>query len=337
MKPRPAGAALQALRIVTGAAFGLTLLGSTGCSQLIASQAFNAPNQSRLVQAFSGPDRQAHPDAQTLRIDVPGPPPASLHVEIYPPFPTPTNTPATQLAVPQPTTPPTLLLLHGYSHSSREDVLARWILAARQQGYRVVVPDLRGHGRSTGDYITFGQLEAQDLRHLLTALQRQHHIPDPTRLVVLGGSYGGATAIHLASIDPRVDALVTLGAYADPAVAIDHFARSYAGPLLWLTPKSWIHKPLRHRLASRSAGVIPAQAAERITIPWLIIHGTRDTHIPPRDAFALLNAHPREPHLKRTPPPRTLLLFPEDHWTLAWRPFDILAPIIFDWLRKTPA
>ena len=43
-------------------------------------------------------------------------------------------------------------------------------------GYRAVLVDLRGHGRSTGKYLTYGVQEAQDISQVIDALEQQQLI-----------------------------------------------------------------------------------------------------------------------------------------------------------------
>ena len=43
-------------------------------------------------------------------------------------------------------------------------------------GYRVALVDLRGHGRSTGEYLTYGVREAQDVSQVIDAMEQQQLI-----------------------------------------------------------------------------------------------------------------------------------------------------------------
>ena len=114
--------------------------------------------------AALGVDRQ-------LRVDV-GPPAASLSVWIVDPQPP---------LVPR----ATVFVIHGIN-DSKDHQLAR----ARRlvgEGYRAVVPDLRSHGRSTGDHLTYGVIESNDMKQLADALDHQGLIAGP--LAVWGHSY----------------------------------------------------------------------------------------------------------------------------------------------------
>lgn len=85
---------------------------------------------------------------------------------------------------------PVIVLLHGLGASRHDWVTVTPPLVAR--GYRVVAPDLRGHGdsqRPRGSYRP--EVFADDVEALLEALAIEHY-------VVVGHSMGGAVAATLA-------------------------------------------------------------------------------------------------------------------------------------------
>lgn len=99
-----------------------------------------------------------------------------------------------------------LLLLHGFFGSS-----ADWVhlfdvedLASR---YRLIMPDARGHGRSTNPTGAFSfRLCAADVRGLLDHLGL-------ARVKSVGLSLGGGTLFHVATQEPdRLEAMVLIGA-----------------------------------------------------------------------------------------------------------------------------
>jgi pimeloyl-ACP methyl ester carboxylesterase len=116
------------------------------------------------------------------------------------------------------------LLLHGLLGSS-----TNWHGIARRlaEGHRVLVPDLRGHGRSpAGDEISYAAM-ATDLVHLLDG----HGIP---RATVIGHSMGGKAAMWLALTAPdRVAALavVDIAPVTYPGRLADLLAAMRALPL----------------------------------------------------------------------------------------------------------
>src|SRR5215831_14823924 len=91
-----------------------------------------------------------------------------------------------------------LLLLHG-GMGTGEDW--RHVFPSDPGGYRVIVPDLRGHGRSTNPSraFTFRQCAA-DVAALLEHLGVQ-------RAKAIGLSLGAKTLLHVATLEPaRIEA-----------------------------------------------------------------------------------------------------------------------------------
>lgn len=99
-----------------------------------------------------------------------------------------------------------LLLLHGFTGTG-----AMWneVLDEFASRFRVIVPDLRGHGRSTNPEGTFTHRQsAEDLFALLEELEID-------RFKAMGGSTGAMTLIHMATAQPRrIDAIVLIAGTA---------------------------------------------------------------------------------------------------------------------------
>lgn len=99
-----------------------------------------------------------------------------------------------------------LLLLHGFFGSS-----ADWVhlfdLDDLARSYCLIMPDARGHGRSTNPTGAFThRLCAADVRALLDHLGL-------ARVKAIGLSLGGGTLFHVATQDPdRIEAMVLIGA-----------------------------------------------------------------------------------------------------------------------------
>ena len=94
----------------------------------------------------------------------------------------------------------TVLLLHGYGDG--QFAMAPWALRLAEEGWRCVLVDLRGHGKSTGRRIYFGTQETQDLSRLLDVLARDGRADAPR--AVVGHSYGGVLALRWKTVEPRI-------------------------------------------------------------------------------------------------------------------------------------
>ena len=135
--------------------------------------------------------------------------------------------------VPAPADPPppavrgTVMLLHCYAGDQL--VMAPWALRLAEEGWRCVLVDLRGHGRSTGDRIYYGVREVEDLRQLLSHLDASPGEAGP--VAVLGYSYGASLALRWQSVDPRITSAVAIAPYAVLSNAVLNVRREYA-PLL---------------------------------------------------------------------------------------------------------
>jgi len=97
-----------------------------------------------------------------------------------------------------------LLLLHGGMGIGSD---WRHVFRSDPEGYRMIVPDLRGHGRSTNPAkaFTFRQC-ARDVLALLDHLGLN-------RVKAIGMSMGAKTLLHVATAEPaRLDAMVLVSA-----------------------------------------------------------------------------------------------------------------------------
>ncbi len=207
--------------------------------------------------------------SRDLRVDV-GPPAASLSLRVLEP----------DTAKPH----GTIFVLHGIRDSKRSMLVTGD--AFRRAGYRVVLVDLRGQGRSTGDWLSFGDREGRDLHEVADALAADGVLALPVG--VYGPSYGGAVALQMARRDPRIRAVVTVATYT----RMKDIVPIYGERLL----PSWLVTPADYRDAVDRAGVLgdfrpdDADSVAAITATRaqvLLIHGRDDANIPWRHAVLL--------------------------------------------------
>jgi 2-succinyl-6-hydroxy-2,4-cyclohexadiene-1-carboxylate synthase len=95
---------------------------------------------------------------------------------------------------------PTIVLLHGFTHTCRS-----WdpVIAALPERYRCIAPDIRGHGAAA---------DAQPVT-LDAVIEDVQAVAGRDRFTLVGYSMGGRLALHVAIREPdRVERLVLIGA-----------------------------------------------------------------------------------------------------------------------------
>jgi pimeloyl-ACP methyl ester carboxylesterase len=175
-----------------------------------------------------------------------------------------------------------VVLLHGYGLAQFS--MVPWALRLAQEGWRCVLVDLRGHGKSTGRQIYFGVQETGDMSRLLDALARDKELSGP--VAVVGESYGAALALRWETVEPRVQAVVAIAPYASLSNAVLNICHENAG---WL-PK-WVVKSGLKQLPSVLQ--IPASEFDTTTVlsrkpvAALFVAGAEDRIAPVTDVEQL--------------------------------------------------
>ena len=173
----------------------------------------------------------------------------------------------------------TIVVLHGVRLNKQSMLPVGTALA--DAGYRALLVDLRGHGRSSGEYLTYGVVESHDVSELLDSLEAEGVALGPVG--VHGFSYGAATAIELAANDPRVLAVVAVAPFA----SLRHVVRDYVH---WQAPRlepavneRWLDATIN--LGGKIAdfdpdAAAPVSAARRSHADLLLVHGASDEQVP---------------------------------------------------------
>jgi pimeloyl-ACP methyl ester carboxylesterase len=176
----------------------------------------------------------------------------------------------------------TVVLLHGYALAQFS--MAPWALRLGQEGWRCVLVDLRGHGKSTGERIYFGLQEAHDLSQLLDALAKEGKLKEP--VAAFGESYGAALALRWKPVEPRIRTVVAITPYAGLSNTVLNLRQEYAS---WL-PKTLIKAGLK-RLPSvlgTTAGELDTTTAmARSPVTALFVAGAEDKIAPVKDVEQL--------------------------------------------------
>jgi pimeloyl-ACP methyl ester carboxylesterase len=176
------------------------------------------------------------------------------------------------------------ILLHGIA-DNRLGMLAHASFLLRN-GYSVLLPDLRGHGASAGDILTYGIKEADDIRCWADLLLNGHAAG---RLYGIGQSLGAAILLESLLTEPRLRAIVADSPFASfEEIAYDRLQQFSGMPRAAFWPMihfAFAYTSLRYGVDLRRAS--PVDAIRATKVPILLIHGALDTNIPPRHSQQL--------------------------------------------------
>ncbi len=177
----------------------------------------------------------------------------------------------------------TVVLGHGRFGSKDPDL--KYVPWLREAGYNCLLFDFRSHGRSEGDYTSFGYHERKDLLGAIDLLKRK----GINTVGVLGFSLGAAVGIDTSAECEDILAVVADGAFVDLRRTLARGAQERGFP-------SWLIRPLGPFilwLAGRRVGADltesePLRHVHRIAPRALfVIHGAEDPYISVDEATRL--------------------------------------------------
>lgn len=169
-----------------------------------------------------------------------------------------------------------VVLLHG------KDINRQHFVGAAErfvkQGFAVVAYDQRAHGASTGEFVTYGANEVNDLRLVLDeALNR---VGRELPVAVVGESLGAAVAIQTAAVEPRIRAVVAAASFADLETMVDD-------AVLPAGFKSIVRREAERDARFSVADISPAKSAAKIDVPTMLMHGSEDTFVPMKHSLKI--------------------------------------------------
>jgi hypothetical protein len=182
-----------------------------------------------------------------------------------------------------------VILLHGVGDTRAGSLSAAAFLL--RAGFTALTPDCRGHGASGGGFISYGIIETGDVHAWANWLFEHRPIQ---RLYGWGASMGAAILLQSLPVEPRFRALVADSPFATfEEVAYDRLSlvSGIWRPAFWpVVNIGLVYAQMRYGLDLRRAS--PASVVRTTHTPILLIHGTRDSHIPVRHSRELHALNP---------------------------------------------
>jgi esterase/lipase len=177
-----------------------------------------------------------------------------------------------------------IVLPHGGPAARDSADFDWWSQALADQGYAVLQPNYRGSALDRqfleAGFGQWGRKMQTDLSDGVRYLAKEG-IADPTRVCIVGASYGGYAALAGAALDPGVyRCAVAVAGIADVRRMLD-----------WINSRHWSKHNRAQRYWDRFMGVSgpadpaveaisPIRHLNAITVPMLLIHGRDDTVVP---------------------------------------------------------
>jgi pimeloyl-ACP methyl ester carboxylesterase len=234
----------------------------------------------------------------------------------------------------------TVVYLSGWGESGAS--LLPWAMQLGEHGYRGVAVDLRGTGDSSRAPIGFGPREAGDVAALIAHLDDTGQLQHPVYL--FGVSYGAATSLFAErALRDRLAGIVALEPYANAADAIRTMVPGVLADPAHGAAQRMLASWMQHRYDGPAVEHAILDIDERLDLDLaaidlhaplaqsqtctLLMHGGRDTWIPPAASRSLAAAAPRTQYAE---------LPDENHLTLPLR-LDWLTDPLADWLARTGA
>lgn len=167
----------------------------------------------------------------------------------------------------------TIILLHGIRSNKTHFLELSTFLS--QNGYNSVALDLRAHGKSGGQFCTFGVNEKKDVAKLIDDLIEKKNL---NNIGIWGQSLGGAVALQAMGFDDRIKFGIIESTFSDFKTIVNDYFNYHAG---------FNFTPFTNYLVNRSASIAkfkpedakPIEYCEKIIQPTLIVHGNKDKRI----------------------------------------------------------
>jgi uncharacterized protein len=204
---------------------------------------------------------------------------------------------------------PAVVVVHGFKGFKDWGMFPPLAERLSRAGFTAVTFNLSGSGvDDAGEFSRpdhFGRntfsAELEDLRHVLDALTSGGlGVPVPSGLGLIGHSRGGGVAVLQTSQDTRIRALVTWAAISTVQRWPTEQRASWraTGRIEIQNARTGQILPLYTEVLDdieRNAEVLDIEAAaERIRVPWLIVHGSADESVPYFEAEVLQAASKRK-------------------------------------------
>jgi len=171
----------------------------------------------------------------------------------------------------------TVIMMHGF-HSSALFEFAGIYNYFHQEGYNILLCDMRAHGQSEGKYLTFGIKERYDCKKWVEYICTE--LPNES-VWVMGVSMGASTVLMASgfTMPANVKGFIADCGYTSPTAILSvSLTRDYHLPAWLILPFADIFTRIQAGFSIYDYSTLTAMKTN--TVPILFIHGDKDTYVP---------------------------------------------------------
>lgn len=186
-----------------------------------------------------------------------------------------------------------IIVVHGYASEAFD--MVNPIHQFYKEGYHVLAPDCRGHGKSEGDYIGMGWHDRKDIISWIEHILQKN---ENANIMLYGVSMGGATVMMTAGEDlpSNVKCIIEDCGYTNAKEEFSYqIGRMYNLPRFPIIDLASIVTKIRAGYFFSEASSITQ--LKKAKVPILFIHGDQDTFVPFDMVYDLYDATPSEKQL----------------------------------------
>lgn len=178
------------------------------------------------------------------------------------------------------------IVVHGYGGSGK--LMSAKAKYFYEMGYNVLIPDLRGHGKSEGEYIGMGWKDRLDIISWINFIIKNN---SNSKIVLHGTSMGAATVLMASGEDlpSNVKAIVADCAYTSVWDEFNYQLETYLKvPASYVLNVTNIVTKLKAGYSFEEVSAL--DAVKKSNVPILYIHGDSDKFVPYSMMDKLYNA-----------------------------------------------
>lgn len=168
-----------------------------------------------------------------------------------------------------------IIIVHGYKAAFPWAL--QFLNMFLDEGFNVLLVDQRSHGRSEGEYATYGYCEKYDLDLWVNVIRRR--IGEDAVIGLHGQSMGGGTVLEYAAINKYVNFIIADCPYSDVKKLMKHQIKKLnhlpVFPILNVA-----NMKLKRKAKFSINDVSPINSIKDKDIPVFFIHGSKDNYVP---------------------------------------------------------